>query len=320
MPPTSPLIAVTSINSFIAAEADKIKTHPAYEMHMFNGNLKVVVVEDLAKSDFSELLDGVDAVANVAAPLPNNPKLDNTNLTWDDDFKGPIVEPVLRILQHAQQSTTIKRVALISSLASSIDFQAPPGKVYTEIVCTPYTEEACKALDIEKVLGISWRQLPCISLSRKWQAVLQFQEREKPAFSISVLCPCMVHGPARFLSSLDDTNNSQKDFLDLFAGKDQPLPPQYSGAFVDIRDPAEAFYLAVMKKASGKFLISGHEFTYQNSADRLCALRPNLAALIPLGEPGNQTPYPSSIDASKSKQELGIQYRTMEETFTAANA
>ncbi|WVQ77262.1 hypothetical protein IAR50_006945 [Cryptococcus sp. DSM 104548] len=330
-----PTIAVTGINGFVATEvvllflsrgwhvrgsvrtpsqADKLNTHPAYEAHIESGNLKVIVVADLAKSDLSELLDGVDAVASVAAPLP---KLDNPDLTWDD-FKGPTVEPILRFLHYAQKSSTIKSVALMSSLGSSLDLQPPPGKVYTENDWTPYSEDACKALDIKSnpLASVIW-YFTAKKLAE--EAVLQFQASEKPTFAISTFCPPMIYGPARFLSTVDDIKTiggSQEEFLGLFAGKDQPPPShQFSWSFIDVRDVAEAFYLGVTKKASGKFLVSGPGYTFQEFADRLRALRPDLDAFFTLGEPGRYAPYAWSVNASKSKKELGIQYHTMDETL-----
>ncbi|WVQ77233.1 hypothetical protein IAR50_006916 [Cryptococcus sp. DSM 104548] len=332
-----PTIAVTGINGFIAtelvlfflsrnwhvrgsvrtsAQADKLKTHPAYKAHIANGRLEVVVVEDLAKGDLGELLEGVEAVASVAAPLP---KMGDSSLGWED-YKRPTVEPILRILHYAKKSTTIKSVLLMSSLSSSMDLESPPGKVYTEDDWNSYTEETCKAVELDKnpMAPVIW-YFTAKKLAE--QAVLEFQKTEKPAFSISTFCPSMVTGPAHFLASAEDVDtlgDSQKLFLALFAGKDQPLPPQFSATLVDVRDMAEAFYLGVSKRAEGKFIISGPEFTYQQLADKLRTLRPDLEALFPLGEPGNQTPYPSSIDATKSKEVLGLQYHTIEETLVAA--
>ncbi|WVQ77268.1 hypothetical protein IAR50_006952 [Cryptococcus sp. DSM 104548] len=276
MPSSPPLIAITGINGFITtevvlffpsrgwavhgsvrspAQADKLKTHPAYEEHIASGNLKVVVVEDLAKSDFGKLLDGVNAVVSMAAPLP---KLNNSILTWDA-YMGPTVEPILRILHHAQKSTTIKSVASMSFLASRIELESPLGNVYTGNGWNSYTDESCKALDPRRDCtgSIIWYFAANKFAER---TVLKFQETEKPAFSISTICPTILYGPAHFLFSVEDIKSvggSQETFVGFFAGKDQPLPLHFSGTFVDVRDVAEAFYLTVANKVPGKSLISG---------------------------------------------------------------
>ncbi|TYJ53746.1 hypothetical protein B9479_005584 [Cryptococcus floricola] len=335
MSPSSPLIAITGINGLIATEvvllflshgwhvrgsvrtttqADKLKVHPAYEKHFASGKLEVVVLEDLAKADFSELLEGADAVASVAAPLP---KLDNPSLTWDKDFKGPTIDPVLRILEYAKKSTTIKSVALMSSSGSCFTLTPPPGKVYTEADWTPYTEELCQSITpaTNPAASIIW-YFTAKKLAE--QAVLNFQETDKPTFSITTLAPTMVYGPPRFIPSIDALKGVQgtsDEFVGLLVGKDQPVPQQYARAYADVRDVADAFYAAITKTVSGKFLISGHEYKWQELADKLRELRPDLDAYFPLGTPGQYIPDEYFADSSKSQRELGIQYRTTEETL-----
>ncbi|WVQ77269.1 hypothetical protein IAR50_006953 [Cryptococcus sp. DSM 104548] len=335
MSPSSPLIAVTGINGFIAtevvllflskgwtvrgtvrtpAQADKLKTHPAYEKYCASGELEVLVVEDLAQSDLSALLDGVDAVASVAAPLP---KFDNPNLTWAD-FKGPTIDPVLRVLQYAKKSTTIKAVAIMSSSGSSFDLQPPPDKVYSEKDWTPYTEELSETITLatNPMAPLIWY---FTSKKLAEQAVIRFQETEKPSFSIATFAPAMVYGPAHQIPFTADLktfiNGSSDEFFGLFKGKDQPLPSQFAYAYADVRDVADAFYAAITKQVSGKFMLSGHEYTWQALADKLRELRPDLDAYFPLGEPGAVVPVPYTVDNSKSKKELGLEYRSIEETL-----
>ncbi|TYJ53748.1 hypothetical protein B9479_005586 [Cryptococcus floricola] len=334
MASNSPLIAITGINGFIAtevvllflshgwhvrgsvrttAQADKLKVHPAYEKHFASGKLEVVVVADLSKADFTELLEGADAVASLAAPLP---KLGDPTLTWSD-FKGPTSDPLLRILDYAKKSTTIKSVAIMSSSASSLRLDHQPNKVYTEDDWTPYTEEYCESLSAatNPMATIIW-----YFAAKKYaeEAVLKWQETEKPSFAISTFCPPMVYGPAHYIPALADLKalkGSTDEFLNLFIGKDQPLPGQFSWSFVDVRDVAEALYLGVTKEVSGKYLVSGHEYSWQELADKLRELRPDLEAYFPLGEPGKRIPNEWSMDSSKSKRELGIEYRSTEETL-----
>ncbi|ODO08232.1 hypothetical protein I350_03821 [Cryptococcus amylolentus CBS 6273] len=331
MTPNSPLIAITGINGFIAAEvvllflargwhvrgsvrtstqAEKLKNLPAYEKYFASGQLEVVVVADLSKADFTELLEGADAVASLAAPLP---KPGDPTITWSD-FKRPTIDPVLRILDYAKKSTTIKSVAIMSSSGSSIRLDHQPNKVYTEDDWTPYTEEYCD----NPLATAVW-----YFAAKKYaeEAVLKWQETEKPSFAISTFCPSMVYGPAHYIPSLANLKaltGSTDEFLNLFIGKDQPFPGQFSKSFVDVRDVAEAFYLGITKEVSGKYLVSGHEYSWQELVDKLRELRPDLDAYFPLGEPGTRTPEDWSMDSSKSKRELGIEYRSTEETLKGA--
>ncbi|WVQ73630.1 hypothetical protein IAR50_003210 [Cryptococcus sp. DSM 104548] len=334
---SSHLIAITGINGFIAtevvlnflsrgwsvrgsvrtpAQAANLKTLPAYEPYFASGQLEVVVVTDLAKSDYSELLDGVDAVASVAAPLP---KFDKPDLTWDD-FKGPTIEPVLRILQYAQKSTTIKSVALMTSSVSSFDLEAAPGRVITETDWNPYTEEFAESINLatNPMAPVFWY---FVAKKLAELAVIEYQKTENPSFSIAIICPAMVYGPAHqipSLAGLKAINGSSDEFFGLFSGKEQALPPLFGRVLVDSRDVAEAFHAAITKQVSGKFLLSAHEFDWQTLADKLRKLRPDLDAYIPLGEPEKKyMPLGWSVDTSKAKKELGLEYRSIEDTLTA---
>ncbi|TYJ53745.1 hypothetical protein B9479_005583 [Cryptococcus floricola] len=334
MSSNAPIIAITGINGFIAtevtllfishgwhvrgsvrtpAQVEKLKTHPAYAKYFITGELRAVVVEDLTKSDLSELFDGVQAVASLAAPLPSR----DPTVTWDD-FKVQSIEPALRILKQAQQSDTIKSVIITSSSASALDLVGVPGKVYNEDVWNPLTEEFCQTLSLatNPMTPAIW-YFAAKKLTE--QAVLEFQETEKPSFSTAIFCPSMVCGPANYIDSTqvfkDLRGVPSNQILNLFVGKDQPLPMKFAFAFVDVRDVAAAFYAAATKKVSGRFMLSADEYNWQEFVDKLRALRPDLDAYFPLGEPGKEVKDDWSMDASKSKKELGLEYRSTEDTL-----
>ncbi|ODN76500.1 hypothetical protein L202_05166 [Cryptococcus amylolentus CBS 6039] len=66
------------------------------------------------------------------------------------------------------------------------------------------------------------------------------------------------------------------------------------------------------------------EYTWQEFTDKLHLIRPDLSSFFPLGQPksksegGGYTPAKWAFDAKKSREELGIEYRTMEETLRDA--
>ncbi|ODN86595.1 hypothetical protein L198_07290 [Cryptococcus wingfieldii CBS 7118] len=333
MPSPVPIIAITGINGFVATElvllflarewhvrgsvrtpdkAAAVKTHPAYERFFQQGSLEVVVVEDLDESDLGPLMEGVQAVAHLAAPLP---KLDDPSLTLDD-FKRPIVEPVLRILQQAHKpSSTIKSIAFMSSAASSVDLGAPPGKVYTENNWTPYTDEDCKSLDPHQnpMASVIWY---FTAKKQAEQAAFEFHKIHQPAFSITTFCPPMIYGPAHYLqpgTNMSTVTGSQEGFVSLFKGRDAPLPGQFFWSFVDVRDVVDAFHVALTKTVSGRFLVSGHEYTWQEFTDKLQLIRPDLSSFFPLGQPkcksegGGYTPAKWAFDSKKLREELGIE-------------
>ncbi|ODO08262.1 hypothetical protein I350_03852 [Cryptococcus amylolentus CBS 6273] len=337
MSPTKPLIAITGINGFIAtaavlhflangwhvrgsvrtaAQAEKLKTLPAYAKYIASGELDIIVLGDLVKDDFKELVEGADAVASMAAPgfMTDDP----VSFKWEH-IKGPTIDPILKILKYAEESSTIKSVIILSSgVTSVVGRQDSPGKVYTEDDWAPFTEEFCQTLDpvTNPMATFIW-----YTTAKKLaeEAVLDYIENKKPSFSVTIFCPSMVTGPAHFIPSIDAIKDlpggSSKDFVSLLSGKDQPLPAQISWSFVDVRDVAESFYAAVTKHVSGKFFISGREFTWQEFVDKLRAFRPDLDAYIAAGEPGKEVIGEWSVDGGKSQKELGLKYRTTEETL-----
>ncbi|TYJ53747.1 hypothetical protein B9479_005585 [Cryptococcus floricola] len=315
MSPTAPLIAITGINGFIATAA-VLKTLPTYAKYVASGELEIIVLGDLVQDDFKELIEKADAVASMAAP---GFKTDNpASVKWEH-IKGPTIDPTLKFLKYAEESTTIKSVIILSSgVTTVVGRQDPPGKVYTEDDWAPFTEEFCQTLDpaTNPMATFIW-----YTTAKKLgeQAVLEYIENKKPSFSATIFCPSMVAGPAHFIPSIDALKDlpdgSSKDFVSLLSGKDQPLPVQISWSFVDVRDVAESFYAAVTKHVSGKFLISGREFTWQEFVDKLRTFRPDLDAYIAAGEPGKEVIGEWSVDGGKSQKELGLEYRTTEETL-----
>ncbi|TYJ53770.1 hypothetical protein B9479_005610 [Cryptococcus floricola] len=330
------IVAITGINGFIATElvllfltrawhvrgsvrtplqAQSMKDHPVYKEWVDGGKLEVVVVPDMAGKEGGEvegLLEGVRGVVCMAAPLPG---ADTTS--WPG-FRDPTIQGIKRVLEYAQKSSTIKSVVIMSSVGGTVDWSAPPEKVFTEDDWIPFSDEDCQAdgSDINPGVLLKWYGT---AKRMAEQYALEFQEKEKPGFSIATVAPPMVYGPPIYIptpSDLPKLQYYQQEFFSLFAGgKDRKLPEQMAQSWVDVRDVAEAFCVLVEREGRGRYLISGGEYKWQEWADKLHALRPDLDEHLALGEPGK---YPDSrwkVDGSKSVRELGMKYRTAEETL-----
>ncbi|WVQ82252.1 hypothetical protein IAT38_004380 [Cryptococcus sp. DSM 104549] len=331
----APIAAVTGINGFIAAhavlrflahgwhvrgsvrsaaKADKVKQLPSYKEYVEQGKLEVVVVEDLVEGDFGELLEGVTGVAHIAAPLGL------TEAGWEG-YKGPTITGMRRLLEASKAVPTIKGVALMSSMSAAYDILTPNdkqvGKVYTEDDWTPLTEQMCLDVDPKSPQAMWYYYGAAKRLAE--QGALEFEQKEKPSFSIATICPPMVFGAFKHIATPEELNSDEGSvprFAALLTGKDKPIPSTGAMSYVDGHDVGEAFYLAVEKQVSGRFLLAAGKSNTQTVLNTLRQLRPDLDEYIIKGEPDKTDIGPTSyIDSSKSKKELGLEYRSLEDTL-----
>ncbi|WVQ77250.1 hypothetical protein IAR50_006933 [Cryptococcus sp. DSM 104548] len=336
MPTMSPnTVAITGLNGFIAtelavlflsrgwhvrgsvrtpAQAQNMKEHPVYSKYVEGGELSVIVVEDMAKSELGELLEEVKSVACIAAPLPG------PHVTSWAQLRDPTIQGIKRVLEYAQASSTIKSIAIMSSVGGVVDWSAPPEKVFSEDDWIPFTDEDCQADSTDNNIdqGILMKWYGTAKKLAEHYA-FSFQEKENPAFSIATLAPPMVYGPPIYIPSFKDIPKLQyyqQEYFSLFAGgRDQALPVQMAQSWVDVRDVAEAFYLVLEGQKKGRYVISGGQYKWQDWADKLHTLRPDLEQYLALGQPGNPPASRWKVDASKSVRELGLEYHTSEETL-----
>ncbi|WWD17396.1 hypothetical protein CI109_101837 [Kwoniella shandongensis] len=327
-----PLAAVTGINGYVAthvvlyylqkgwtvrgtvrstSKVENVKSFPVYKEYFEKGQLEVVVLKDLVNGDWTPVLEGVEAVAHVAAPIG----MKGDNITWAD-YKGPTVTGIIRLLEAAKDSPTIKGISAISSMAAAFD----PAKLgstedltLTENDWFPIPEEYLAAMDVmEPFTTQLWY---CGAKKISETEAFQWVETNKPSWSYATIVPPMVYGPPLHILSPEglniETGGSLPDLVTLFSGKD--LPPQLAEAWVDITDVAAGFFETSTRQKSGRFLISGGKYTWQIFADYLRKIRPDLEAYVPLGNPSAPQKITKFVDNSKSIKELGLTYKSHEE-------
>ncbi|WVQ99161.1 hypothetical protein IAU59_006293 [Kwoniella sp. CBS 9459] len=343
--PTRPIVAITGLNGFIsthvavkfleegwdvrgsfrsAKSSEKILTDEKHALAPWvkEGRVQVAVVPDLT-GDLTDLLDGVEAVAHLAAPIDMQ-----SNKSFED-FKAPTIDGTLSVLNQAKERKTIKAVTLMSSMAAMFDPAPADGgwnKVYDERDWFPMSEEDVKALDpaTNPYAPMFWY---CAAKKYLEHAVNRWIEDEKPSWPVSIMCPPMVYGPALQASEPADLNSYitlSADLVTLLKGKNTPLPTPPSLIMVDARDVGAAFFNAVALKKSGRFTIAGPAYTYQAFANIMRRLRPDLEEYIALGNPSDPEVPPNgpngephwTIDASKSVRELGIKYTPIVKTIS----
>ncbi|OCF31004.1 hypothetical protein I316_07275 [Kwoniella heveanensis BCC8398] len=331
-----PIVAITGLNGYIATHVAIKFLHEGWDIkgsvrssksagqilgdekhvlapYVKAGRVGVVEVPDLG-GDLGELLEDVQAVAHIAAPLPIK-----SNPTWEE-FKTPTIAGTLNLLEHANKSKSIKSITVMSSFGAMINL-APVdqqwNKVYNEHDWNPYDEDLCSSID-----PASNEMAPHIwyMASKKYLefAVNHWVEENKPAWPVAVFCPPMVFRAALNSSTPDDLNNfvaASGHITHLIKGKNAPIPPEYSLVMVDPRDVATAFFNAVERKKAGRYALAGHSYTYRRFVDTFRRLRPDLEEYFAAGDPAAAELPPDgphgekawTIDASKSIKELGLQ-------------
>jgi len=280
---------------------DEHKSHPAE-------SLEFAIVPDIsAPGAFNEAVVGVDGVIHTASPFTFNV----TDI--DKELIQPAVNGTLEVLKAVKaHNPAVKRIVITSSFAAVLDPTkgGRPGYTYTEKEWNPDTAEIVIAAN-DPVRGY------LTSKTLAEQAAWDFIKTEKPGFTIATLTPPMVYGPlASEFSSMEKLNTSSSDIYRLFNGTTKEVPDTEFPAFTDVRDLAQAHLLAYNKEeaANQRYIISNSKYVYQEILDVIREKFPELRATTLEGEPGN-IPDLMILDTSKSVKQLGLKYRTLEETI-----
>jgi nucleoside-diphosphate-sugar epimerase len=288
-----------------AASAAKVRaTHGSY-----GDALSVVLVPDVeTPGAYDEVVKGVDGVIHTASPVVLDAK------DFERELFAPAVEGTLNVLRavHRFGGPSVRRVVVTSSFASVLDLSKGlrPGYVYTEKDWNPMTADEAIASNDPVAAYL-------VSKTLAERAAHDFVAENRPSFDVTSLCPPMVYGPvAHSVASMDKLNVSAADFWRLMNGSEKSVPDTSFFGFADVRDLATAHRLAFEKKeaAGQRYLITNGPYTYQIFLDIIREKFPELRHVAVEGNPGQGLPDVYRLDNSKSIRELGLTYRSIEET------
>ncbi|KAK1921477.1 hypothetical protein DB88DRAFT_443318 [Papiliotrema laurentii] len=334
-----PAVLITGVSGFLAAHVALIFLENGWTVHgtlrsdpdkynfaatplapyITQGQLKLFTVGPLESADWTEAIRGVEAVVHTASPVDFTP----------EDFVKRHLEPAVRgtvgVLEVAAGESGVKSVVLTGSSAASADWKIPPekqaGKVYTEDDWNPYTKEELTKLSDEHSQGEAYPAGTLYYKGAKKYAELaawELHEKHGKPWPMTVLVPTMFLGPPIHpLASLSGSNLSTQIAYSLLAGKDAPVPDTPYPNYVDVRDIARAHYEAVVRKTNGRFNINGGVTSFQEVVDLGRKLLPELDGRLALGTPGKYFYKEVGTywhDNTKSKEQLGLTYRSKEET------
>jgi nucleoside-diphosphate-sugar epimerase len=275
--------------------------------------LQVKQRADLLKpGSFDEAAKGCDLIAHLASPFILNVK------NAQEDLVDPAVKGTENVLEAANQSGTVNKVVLTSSVAAvhgdNIDMRNQNLSVFTEKQFNTSSSLTHQPYSFSKVEAEkkAWKMAEKQS---KWELV--------------VINPSFVMGP-----SLSKTSKSEslKMMTDIMSGKFKSGAPDLIFGFVDVRDVAKAHIYALENPAEGRHILAEqvtdllsfakiikklYGDTYKVPTSKLPKWVMNLIGSffgISRKFVKNNVGIPIKLDTSKSRDKLKMKYIPLEQT------
>ncbi|KAH9991296.1 NAD-P-binding protein [Russula vinacea] len=277
-----------------------LRVNKSYES--FGDRFTTTTVDDLATSDLSQAVKGVDAIIHVASPL--------SNAAPAQVILETAVSGTTRILDAAVASG-VKQViitASVVSLVSADDFWKEI--TITEKSYNPQTSEDALRPDAPAFIVYS------VSKGLADLAVRDFK-RAHPDLDVTTIHPSYIYGPLGsgqvYNTPASGTNRYIYGLIN--GAPDRPVPgydPAIRGApvNVDVRDVARAHVLALKVPPSDepkRFIISSSRFTWKEAIEFLGQARPELKGRLPVitGKEPAVPPF-ATMDTSATEAILGL--------------
>lgn len=280
------------------------------------GTLRFFSADLMEPGSFADAMAGCGTVFHVASPFALATK------DPQRDLVDPAVKGTRNVLTEADHTASVKRVVVTSSCAAiytdNADVAEAPGGVLSEEVWNTSASLSYSPYSYSKTLA-----------EREAWAVHEAQDR----WELVVVNPCMVMGPGVRIHQGSESYNMLKSLGDGTMASGMPDLPM---GFVDVRDLAEAHLRAAfIPEASGRYIICGGPSSFPAQARILRERFPGFAIptrtlpkfLVWLVGPivteglsrrfvSRSVGIPWKADNSKSRRELGLEYRPLEETLT----
>ncbi|NRB38971.1 MAG: NAD-dependent epimerase/dehydratase family protein [Pseudomonadales bacterium] len=288
---------------------DEIAAQAPGELHYFKSDL-------LQEGSYNEAMQGCEVVFHTASPFI---------LEVEDaqrDLLDPAVKGTLNILNSVNNTASVKRVVLTSSVAAiysdNIDCQDKPHQTLTEAhwntgSSLSYNPYLFSKVEAEKA---AW---DVAKKQNRWDMV--------------TINPSLVMGPGVNPFATSDSFALLKQFAD---GTTKFGMPDAGIGLVDVRDVAKAhIQAAIRSEASGRYIVSGVNAKLMCISDYLqptygedyplpTSIVPKFLAWLfaPLAGTSRKfiklnVGYAFTADNSKSIKELGLQYQPLSPAINA---
>ena len=286
------------------AKANGLKRHL---LPRYSSSLSFFVVEDMTQPgayEQSKALEGVDAVLHVASPIPDLTSPLPSGADWTRDIIRPAIDGTRTVITAASQYPRIRHVIITSSTAALQTFAAASD---------PATKDA--ALD-ETAWGstdpddpaLKDKAFPAYFTSKACaeKAAWDYVKEHKPHWTLATFCPPFFFGPAGIAPRTRAEFGSSLALFYRMMKSDDESNFSVNGGFVDVRDIAQAFRLALEKplETSERFVLG----TGSQTTEEVVAFAKSL-------DPAVLQERPTRYNTSKVMEMLGWKPRTKRETF-----
>lgn len=277
--------------------------------------LKLFKADLLDEGSFDDAMRGCELVMHTASPFL---------LTGFTDAEAALVRPALEgtrnVLQSVNRTESVKRVVLTSSVVAiygdAKDAKQVPGGIFTEEHWNTTSSVDHQPYSYSKTVAE--------------QAAWEYQSAQD-RWDMVTIHPGLVLGPSLTNASGSTSLTTMKQFADgtLLAG----APDLYSGV-VDVRDVAEAHLRAgFTPEATGRYLVNADSVSLPRigkilrerfgefyAFPRITVPKFVVSLVGPLlGYTRNfidlNVGYKLRFDSSRSRSELGLKYRSIEDTI-----
>ncbi|KAF9567222.1 NAD(P)-binding protein [Agrocybe pediades] len=274
--------------------------------------LEFVEINDVATGDFTEALKGVDAVLHIACPLPGR-------VSREEVFKTA-VEGALNVVRQAQEAG-IKRFVVTSSFGTLLSPTHMPAFHGLNIDESQWGENNDEEFEEKK----DDPYYVYFAAKIKEERALWDFAAQHPDIKVVTIHPGYVIGPYSRTFPLPTAvaNMGTNDFIFKMINKGEiPFAPNW---IVDVRDVARGHVLALEKLDTlpaddlKRFVINAVLQPWSKAAEHLKKTRPEVAdRIIPLEEVKPLPGVLSTLDNTRSKEILGMEYLSVEQTYDEA--
>lgn len=278
------------------------------------GSIRFFSADLLKPGSFTEAMQGCRVVFHTASPFA----------LGVSDPQKELIEPAeqgtANVLDSVNATESVQRVVVTSSCAAiysdNVDLQSTPRGVFDEDVWNTTSTLTHNPYSLSKTLA-----------EKKAWAMAESQSR----WSLVTCNPALVMGPGIRIHSGSESFSLMKQLID---GTMKMAMPDLGMGVIDVRDLAEAHVRAgFLPDAEGRHVLVGANTSIPGMTD---ALRERWGTRLPLGSriapkwllwlvgpfQGLSRPFvskniglPFTADTTKSREKLGMTYRSLAETM-----
>jgi len=287
-----------------------------YVKKVVGDNFDYVIVEDIGTDNaFDKAVEGVQGVAHTASPFHFNAGGEKGDP--DEILIKPAVNGTTNILKAAKShGKDVKRVVITSSFAAVVN-NRQAGHKFTEDEWNQDSLDQYEKEGKDAPGNCTYRVSKTLAEKAAWQ----FEKDEKPSFDLATINPPLIWGPT--IHQCPDPkglNTSIAQLYSVLKGEktEEEISKMPPGFLVDVRNVAQAHVQALLREDAGdkRFNVSLVGFTFSDAVEAINA-RDDPAIKkafpkMPTGIKGDKSRKGPELDATRSKQVLGLQYLDFE--------